>query len=331
MPKRKRNVRKKSRRRKKAKAKTRVDKRQDRVIRKLVLESMPEKKWCDQQLQLRIPDAWDPTPATYQGFDLTGQIPIWNTTGTNSNNERTHSREGLSILAKSINISGQILPPQVGDVQYNSAAMTPGRISAIWPEHFIIRVMVVCFPKPCQHNGAGPNLEDLLETPKWQHTRYDVSPPMPGFNALLRTSPFPEHSRFVKPYDGDRFSVVYNRVFTMEGAKQNILNNQPTPGIGFASMSSVPTYDAAGIITGSIGSDVQPTGQKSSRKIRININIPINKKLIYEQTGSGSHFGIQTTNKYKLYAYACNDLARNVPSNPLCHMDITSRIHFTDP
>ena len=336
MPKRSRRPRRRTRKRRKAKAKTRVDKRQDKVIRKLVLESMPEKKWYDTTLCTRIPNAWANQALGYHGYNLTGTIPVWNTETMHSNAQRTHSREGLEIVAKSLSIVGTISQPRIDQIFWNSNVL-PNKTQPEWPEHFVTRLMIVRIPKPCMHNGEGPNLEDILETPKFQNTKWD--PFEKGFDPVLAISPCPEYSRYRKPYTDDKFQVVYNQVIQLEGGKQNLTDHLLTvTPTGLPEDSNTPGFIPDGIEYQPTGSATriqfpacQPTGLRSSRKHRVNIRIPINKKMVYEQNPSGDNHHPQVTNMYKMYMFACNDYSFDLPEAPLCMFEGQVRLNFVDP
>ena len=341
MPKRKRyGKRKRTRRRKKAKAKTRVDKRQDRVIRKLVLESMPEKKWITRHESHRIPSAVSTGNLLIQGICLTDQIPIWDSSVAHANLTRLSSREGMEIVARNINFRGILKPPRVNRVEYDDV-IGAGRLQSEWPEHFITRIMIVKFSKPCDNAGGftAPTLSELLETPKFSQT--DCATDSGGWNVLVGESPCPQYSRFLKPYDGPRFKVVYNKVYTMEGAKQNICDLQPTsntpmqnPGLGPVDNLDLQTRGTntnTDNRAGAIEMSIMPTMLHSTRPIPFNINIPLNEKLKYEQTGAGGTFGTQVTNKYVMYAYACNEHASDTDESPLVTFEFDWRVNFTDP
>lgn len=325
MPKRsRRRSRKRTRKRsrKSSKAKTRVDKRQDRVIRKLVLESMPERKWFDSYYAERIPNAEDQTTLFNAGLPLTNEIPIWESEKATSNLQFLNSRQGLEIHCRNIQINGAIIPPRMDQVAYT---LLPGggAIQSPWPEHFVIRLMVVHLPKPCEHGGTGPTITDILETPIFHESTWG-SPPESGWDVLNAQSPVPQYSRYRKPYAGDKFNIVVNKVITLEGAKQNIANTPIiSPGISNDVASSDPAVASYAY---------QPTGLHSSRPHSINMTIPVNKKIRYEQGDSNEDYPKQVTNLYKLFVFACNKFSDiELSYSPLCTMEFQSRVNFMDP
>lgn len=101
------NGRPKKRSKAPAKAKTKVDKRQDRTIKKIKKLFAPERKWFDFQMDNTITD-------TYDVYDFATSLRVWDSTTNQANILRSNQREGEKVYLKGVAVRGEVKIPMDG-------------------------------------------------------------------------------------------------------------------------------------------------------------------------------------------------------------------------
>ena len=277
---------------KKAKAKTRVDKRQDRAIKMLITQAMPENKHCDFQAHTNI---YSNAGVAGYSREFTSIIPVWapNTTTIptdETNWERMQSREGRKIFLKGISLKGifQIVPaPPTTPIQYTPACR--------------VRVIVLHLPNT-QNTGSTasqPTVRRILEDTSTIDSMYKKPKEM-VYNVLM-----------------DKKFTLVNLYRNPELVDSTTTVTSTTPPYVTHTQAAVPGYQHC---------DARYSFRKS-----FDHYIKINKTITWEGDADDGDTALALKNQYWVFAYSDVDLDPYPEQQPMVpQWTYTGRMHFTD-
>lgn len=276
----------------KAKAKTRVDKRQDKAIKKLITQAMPENKFCDFLGHTAIYSNY--AVAGYSR-EFTSIIPVWDPNNTaqptdETNWERMQNREGRKIFLKGISLKGifQLVP--VGPttpIQYTPCCR--------------VRVIILHLPMT-QNTGSTasqPNIRRILEDSSTIDSHYKKPKEM-VYNVLM-----------------DKKFTLVNLYRNSELVESTTTVTTVTPPYTTHTETPAPSYQH---------SDARYSFRKS-----FDHYIKINKTITYEGNADDGGTGLALKNQYWVFAYSDVDLNPYPEQQPAVpQWTYQGRMHFTD-